>query len=115
MVTLDVSPLETVAEVKGRLAATAELAGPLRLVCGGALLADPSTFGSLGLDKESIIHCTEKGEVGNTGRTRRSGPHTLQNELRVCPTSPPPVAAFKHVLCVVWCAVFSSHAQPGKS
>jgi hypothetical protein len=60
VVALDVSPLETVAEVKGRLAATAELSGPLRLVCGGTLLADPSTFGSLGLDKESIIHCTEK-------------------------------------------------------
>jgi hypothetical protein len=60
VVTLDVSPLETVAEVKGRLAAAAELSGPLRLVCGGSLLADASTFGSLGLAKESIIHCTEK-------------------------------------------------------
>ncbi len=71
VVTMEVNPLETVAEVKGRLAAAAGLSGPLQLIVAGKKLADPSsTWGSLGLDKESVIHCTEMAKVGNAGWTQ---------------------------------------------
>jgi hypothetical protein len=70
VVTLEVNPLETVAEVKGRLAAVAGLSGPLQLIVVGQKLADLSTWGSLGLDKESVIHCTETAKVGNADRAQ---------------------------------------------